>query len=85
LVYLKLCGNLPLSSTGIPYTDLPGTQSKPARSPCAEPGDPCHQKSSTVVGPGLLEGDTGFTQQAPAAAGRPATGPATSRIPGRGP
>jgi len=51
--------------------------SKPARSPCAQPGDPCHQKSSTVIGPGLLEGDTGIAQQAPAAAGTATT----SRMP----
>jgi len=62
--------------------------SKPARSPCAQPGDPCHQRSSTVVGPGLLEGDTGFANQGPAAAGtastgRAPTGSAPTGIPGR--
>jgi hypothetical protein len=54
--------------------------------PCGGPGNPCPRKSSTVVGPGLLEGDSGFTQQAPAAAGTAApTAPApTAPTGGRG-
>ena len=38
-------------------------------SPCSGPNDPCGKKPKTVISPGLLEGDSGFTQQAPAAAG----------------
>ncbi len=78
LVSLKICGPRRLTRT----TDtIRG--STPVRSPCAQPGDPCHQRPSTVVGPGLLEGDSGFATQGPAAAGtavtsRPAGGSAAT-------
>jgi hypothetical protein len=39
------------------------------RSPCSGPDDPCGKKPQTVISPGLLEGDSGFVQQGPAAAG----------------
>lgn len=35
----------------------------PERSPCAQPGDPCHQKSSNVGAPGILDGDSGLAGQ----------------------
>jgi len=89
LVSLKICGPRVLTRT----TDTIKGSSTPVRSPCAQPGDPCHQRPSTVVGPGLLEGDSGFATQGPAAAGtavtsRPAggsaaTGTAPAGIPGR--
>lgn len=51
----------------------------PARSPCAQPGDPCHQKSSNVGAPGLLEGDSGLSQQGPTTSGPAAGAPARGR------
>lgn len=42
-------------------------------------GELAATKSSTVIGAGLLEGDSGFSAQGPAAAGVAASGPITSR------
>lgn len=60
--------------------------SNSASAPCgAARGDPCPQNSSGINGPGLLEGDTGFATQGPAAAGTAPTSRAPTGIPGKGP
>jgi hypothetical protein len=63
--------------------ERPLRASKPDQSPCSGPNDPCGRKPKTVISPGLLEGDTGFANQGPAAAGTATTSRAPTGIPGR--
>ena len=48
-----------------------GAKNNPGSAPCGGTRNPCRQKPSMIVAPGLLEGHSGFAQQGPAAAGVP--------------
>jgi hypothetical protein len=70
----KICGPVSalLNDTVIPLRhQSTGAATSVGSSPCGGPRDPCPQKSIPALGPGLLEGDSGSTQQGPAAAGTP--------------
>lgn len=78
--WLKICGpeSASLRDSVSPYR---GSVTGPATGttfvpPCGQPGNPCPRKPSAMVGPGLLEGDSGFAQQGPAAAGTASPTPA---------
>jgi hypothetical protein len=67
-----ICGptNPSLRDGVTPFKDVTTAPPKSAAIPCGGAGNPCRQKPLRA-GPGLLDGDSGFAQQGPAAAGAP--------------